>query len=80
MKKTLPLASVAIIHATCADEDGNLSMNKEGALGSELDMALTVHNNGGIVIAEVEKIVRYGAIPAKQVCIPATLVDYIVKV
>jgi propionate CoA-transferase len=80
MAKTVPQAEVAIIRATYADEDGNLSMCDGGAPGLELDMALAVHNNGGIVIAQVEEIVRRGTIPAKQVCIQARLVDYIVKV
>ena len=77
--KALAKADVAFIRASYADEDGNLTMSKEGVTGPELDMALAVHNRGGIVIAQVEDVVRRGTIPAKQVRIHSSLVDYVVK-
>ncbi|MDR0819666.1 MAG: malonate decarboxylase subunit alpha [Oscillospiraceae bacterium] len=76
--KTFKKANVAFIRATYADEDGNLSMAKEAVLGPELDMAVAAHNKGGIVIAQVEQIVKRGALHAKQVRVHSSLVDYIV--
>ena len=71
--------NVCFIRATYADEDGNLSMDREGLTGTELEIAVATHNNGGIVIAQVEEIVRRGTIHAKTVRIHGKLVDYIVK-
>ncbi|MDR1068947.1 MAG: 3-oxoacid CoA-transferase [Clostridiales Family XIII bacterium] len=70
---------VCLIRATYADEDGNLSMDHEAVLGAELDMAIAVHNNGGIVIAQVEDVVGRGTIHPKNVRIHGKLVDYVVK-
>ncbi|MDR0839691.1 MAG: 3-oxoacid CoA-transferase [Oscillospiraceae bacterium] len=76
--KAFKKADVAFIRASYADEDGNLSMVKEGVLGPELDMAVAVHNRGGTVIAQVEAVVGRGTLPAKQVRVHSTLVDYVV--
>jgi acyl CoA:acetate/3-ketoacid CoA transferase len=43
--------NVAIIRATTADERGNLSYEHEGGILGPLDQALSVRNNGGLVIA-----------------------------
>jgi len=70
---------VAIIRGTYADEDGNISMDQEGIIGAELDMAVAVRNNGGIVIAQVKEIVKSGTIHPRNVRIHRHFVDYIVK-
>jgi propionate CoA-transferase len=70
---------VCLICATYADEDGNLSMDQEAVLGTNPDMAIAVHNNGGIVIAQVDYIVRRGAIHPENVYIHGKFVDYVVK-
>ena len=49
---------VAIIRATTADERGNLSYEHEGAFLGGLDQALAARNNGGIVIAQVKRVVQ----------------------
>lgn len=72
--------NVCFIRATYADEDGNLCMDHEAIIGPELEIAVATHNNGGIVIAQVEDIVRRGTIHAKNVRIHSKLVDYVVKV
>jgi propionate CoA-transferase len=77
--KAFKKADVAFIRATYADEDGNLTMAREGVLGPELDIAMAVHNRGGIVIAQVEDIVARGTLHPKSVRIHSTLVDYVVK-
>jgi acyl CoA:acetate/3-ketoacid CoA transferase len=69
---------VAIVRATTADERGNLSYEHEGAFLGGLDQALAARNNGGIVIAQVKRVVKSGSIPTQRVHIPCNLVDYIV--
>jgi propionate CoA-transferase len=49
---------VALIRGTLADEKGNLSLDKEGVLLETLSIAQAVKACGGIVIAQVERIVR----------------------
>ncbi|HEY3227636.1 MAG TPA: acyl CoA:acetate/3-ketoacid CoA transferase [Roseiflexaceae bacterium] len=71
---------VAIIRATTADEQGNLSFEHEGAPLGAYDQALAAHNNGGIVIAQVKRLVAAGSLPTQQVRVPGVLVDYIVVV
>ena len=70
--------NVCFLRATYADEDGNLSMIHEGVQGSELEIAVGTHNNGGIVIAQVEQIVARGSLPTRDVRIHGKLVDYVV--
>jgi propionate CoA-transferase len=69
---------VAIIRATTADERGNLTYEHEGALLGGLDQALAARNNGGIVIAQVKRLVRAGSLRPHDVHVPGNLVDYIV--
>lgn len=69
---------VAIIRATTADEHGNLSYEHEGALLGGLDQALAARNNGGIVIAQVKRVVKEGSLRPHDVHVPRNLVDYIV--
>ena len=72
------IANVAIIRATSSDEKGNLSFEQEGAYLGGLEQALSVRNNGGIVIAQVKRVVKSGSLSTYQVHIPNNLVDYIV--
>ena len=69
---------VAIIRATTADERGNLSFEHEGAFLGALDQALAARNNGGVVIAQVKRVVRAGSIKPQHVHVPGVLVDHIV--
>lgn len=71
---------VAIIRATTADEHGNLSTEHEGSPLGALDQAYAAHNNGGIVIAQVKRLVKAGSIPPQQVRIPGIVVDAVVVV
>src|SRR6266487_2733003 len=77
--RSIPV-DVAIIRATTADELGNLTMEHEGAPLGAYDQALAAHNNGGIVIAQVKRLVAAGSLPTQQVRVPGVLVDYIVVV
>lgn len=69
---------VAIIRATTADERGNLTYEHEGALLGGLDQALAARNNGGIVIAQVKRVVKDGSLRPHDVKVPCHLVDFIV--
>jgi acyl CoA:acetate/3-ketoacid CoA transferase len=69
---------VAIIRATTADERGNLSYEHEGGYLGPLDQALSVRNNGGIVIAQVKRLAEAGSLKPQDVLVPGILVDYIV--
>jgi propionate CoA-transferase len=69
---------VAIIRATTADENGNLTYEHEGALLGGLDQALAARNNGGIVIAQVKRVVKAGSLRPHDVRIPCNLVDFVV--
>lgn len=73
-----PKADVAFIRATYADEDGNLSMVNEAYIGTELEAAVAAHNNGGIVIAQVEAVVPRNSLPVRDIRIHHKLVDYVV--
>ncbi len=69
---------VAIIRATTADEHGNLTYEHEGSPLGALDQAYAAHNNGGLVIAQVKRIVKAGTIPPQSVRVPGILVDVVV--
>src|SRR5258706_1416862 len=69
---------VAIIRATTADERGNLTYEHEGALLGGLDQALAARNNGGIVIAQVKRVVKDGSLRPHDVHVPGNLVDFVV--
>lgn len=75
--RTLPI-DVAILRGTTADEDGNITCEKEALFLESLEIATAAHNSGGIVIVAVERIAQRGTLNPKQVKIPGVLVDYVV--
>ncbi|MEZ5900731.1 MAG: malonate decarboxylase subunit alpha [Hyphomicrobiaceae bacterium] len=75
--KATPI-DVALIRATSADPSGNLSLEKEALTLDSLAQAMAAHNNGGIVIAQVERIVEQGSLKPKDVKVPGILVDCVV--
>lgn len=66
------------IRATTADEDGNLTIEEEGARLELLSMAQATKNSGGVVIAQVKRLAKSGTLPANRVVVPGIMVDYIV--
>jgi len=72
------IPNVAIIRATTADERGNLSFEHEGGILGPLDQALSVRNNGGLVIAQVKRLAAAGSLRPHDVVVPGVLVDVIV--
>ena len=73
------IPKVAIIRATSSDERGNLTFEHEGAYIGALDLAMAAHNNGGIVIAQVKRIIRDHPLKPHDVYVPGILVDFIVE-
>ena len=70
--------NVALIKASYADEDGNISLEEEGVIGEQYNMAIAAHNSGGIVIVEVKDIKPKNSFKARNVLIHSTYVDYVV--
>ncbi|MBY6242147.1 acyl CoA:acetate/3-ketoacid CoA transferase [Methylosinus sp. Sm6] len=75
---TATKVDVAFIRGTSADPSGNIGMEKESLTLDVLAQAMAAHNNGGIVIAQVERIVDSGSIRPKDVKVPGILVDCVV--
>jgi acyl CoA:acetate/3-ketoacid CoA transferase len=73
------IPNVAIIRATSSDERGNLTFEHEGAYIGALDLAMAAHNNDGIVIAQVKRVIRDHPLKPHDVQVPGILVDFIVE-
>ena len=72
------IVDVAFLRGTTADEDGNVTMEREAVFGEMLSMAQVTHRNGGLVIVQVAQLAQRGTLPAKGVKIPGMLVDLVV--
>ena len=70
----------AIISGTYADEDGNISMEHLGVKAEALVVAQACKNSGGIVVAQVERVVKAGSLDPQKVEVPGILVDAVVVV
>ncbi|HJO68729.1 MAG TPA: CoA-transferase, partial [Rhodospirillales bacterium] len=66
---------VAILRASAADAQGNLSFQQEPANLDAFAIALAAHNSGGRVLAQVRTEVGFGTLPARAVRVPGALVD-----
>jgi propionate CoA-transferase len=75
--KSFPV-DVALIRGTTVDEDGNLTMEKEGILLEQLQLAQAAKNSGGIVIAQAEYLAKAKTLHPKSVKVPGILVDHVV--
>ncbi|MEM6585108.1 MAG: CoA-transferase [Pseudomonadota bacterium] len=73
-----PRLDVALLRGTTADEDGNVTMEREALIIDNLAQAMAVKNAGGLVIVQVERIARAGSLPARDVQIPGVFVDAVV--
>jgi propionate CoA-transferase len=74
--KAFPL-DVALIRATAADPTGGLVMDDEVIVGEVLPIAQAVRNSGGLVIAQVSRLLDAPA-PPHRVRVPGVLVDAVV--
>ena len=77
--KSFPI-DFAFIRGTYADENGNVTMEKEAGSLEVLSIAQACKNSGGKVIVQVEKVVKAGTLDPKLVKIPGIYVDTIVAV
>lgn len=69
---------VALVRASAADEDGNISFEHEAANLDAQSLALAARNSGGKVIVQVKERLPRGALRAREVRIPSAWVDAIV--
>ena len=74
----LPKINCALIRATSADLEGNLTNEDEQVKFELLYLAMAAHNNGGIVIAQVKNIAKNGSLNGGDIKVPGMLVDYVV--
>lgn len=68
------MPDVCVLRGTTADPAGNITMEKEVNIADALSIAMAVHNAGGRVMVQVE---RLSAVPAnpQAVVVPGALVD-----
>ena len=70
--------NVALIRGTYADESGNISFEKEVSPLEGTSVCQAVKNSGGIVVVQVEKLVKAGTLDPRLVKVPGIYVDYVV--
>lgn len=70
--------NVALVRGTSADSRGNISAEDEAAIYEGVSIAQAAHASGGIVIAQVKRLVPAGSINPREVVIPGVSVDYVV--
>ena len=75
--KTVPI-DIALIRGSTADERGNITCEHEGVKTEMLHLAQAVHNNGGVVIAQIEHVAKAGSLNPWDVQVPGILVDMLV--
>jgi propionate CoA-transferase len=69
--------NVGIIRGSRIDSFGNMSQEDDATILDSLAIAQAVHNQGGIVIAQVKEIVKPGDIMPRLVNVPGVLIDYV---
>ena len=68
---------IGLIRATAADPFGNLVMDEEAVIGDALPIAQAAHNHGGIVIAQVKRLLD-APLPPQRVRVPGRLVTHVI--
>lgn len=69
---------VALLRGSTADENGNVTMEREALVLDNLAQAMAARNSGGVVIVQVDQIAAKDSLPARDVVIPGVLVDALV--
>lgn len=75
--KPIPIDTL-LIRGTYADENGNISTEREAMVLEILPAVMATKRWGGKVVCQVEQIVSNGSIEPKDVIVPGVLVDYLV--
>ncbi len=75
--KPIPIDTL-LIRGTYADENGNISTEREAMVLEILPAVMATKRWGGKVICQVESVVENGSIPPKDVVVPGVLVDAVV--
>lgn len=75
--KSFPI-DICFLRGSYADENGNISLEREVATIDVLSTAQACKNTGGIVVVQVEKVVASGILDPKLVKIPGIYVDVVV--
>lgn len=75
--KSFPI-NICFIRGSYADEKGNVTLEREAASLESTSIAQATKNTGGIVIVQVEKVVKAGTLDPRLVKIPGIYVDGIV--
>jgi propionate CoA-transferase len=70
--------NVGFIRGTFADENGNVTLEREVCPAESTALAQAVKNNGGKVIVQVERVVASGTLDPRVVKVPGIYVDAIV--
>lgn len=75
--KSFPI-DIAFVRGTTADHAGNITLENEALRLDNLAIATAAKNSGGIVIAQVEKVVDNNTLSSRDIEIPGILVDHVV--
>ena len=75
--KSFPI-NIALLRGTTADEEGNVTMEREPLTLENLSIAQAVKNSGGIVIVQVERVTTERILSPQAVKLPGVLVDCVV--